>query len=112
MSPPGVGEGMTTLPGSATVVATDDAVSADVGGERVLLNVATGTYHGMNAVGSRVYDLVAAPRTVADVVAAVRAEFDVDAATADRDVREFLATLSDVGLVAVGPEDDDGVPGA
>ncbi|AUV81639.1 PqqD family protein [Salinigranum rubrum] len=92
---------MTALDADTTVVATSDSVSADVGGERVLLNVAAGTYHGMNAVGSRVFDLVDEPRPVRAVVESVREEFDVDAATADDDVRAFLSELVEAGLVAV-----------
>lgn len=103
MSPDTVPGAMTAITGDATVVATSDTVSAEVGGERVLLNVASGTYHGMNGVGAHVYELVAEPRSVADVVAAVRAEFDVDEATADADVRAFVAELEAAGLVTVEP---------
>jgi hypothetical protein len=101
---------MTAISTAATVVAAPDAVSAEVNGECVLLNVATGTYHGMNAVGARVYDLVETARPVGEVVAAVGAEFDVDPATADRDVRAFLADLVAAGLAdLVDPDaEDDG----
>lgn len=103
---------MTAISERVTVVATGDSVSANVDGERVLLNVAAGTYHGMNAVGSRVFDLVGEPQRVDDVVAAVHEEFDVDTETATADVRAFLGDLVDAGLVAiVDPEDGASVQG-
>lgn len=98
---------MTAITDSATVVATSDSVSADVGGERVLLNVEAGTYHGMNAVGSHVFDLVGEPRRVEDVVSAVSEEFDVDAATATTDVHAFLVELVEAGLATVVDAEGD-----
>lgn len=95
---------MTVIEPDATVVASADVVAADVGGERLLLNLDTGLYHGMNPVGTRIFELVGEPRTVGSVAAAVAAEYGVDTATAAADARAYVGELVDAGLAVVVEE--------
>lgn len=61
--------------------------------------------HVLNVVGEHIWGLLDAKRSVAEVSADVTATFDVDAATALRDVTEFLADLEDAGLVTPATAD-------
>lgn len=83
------------------VVAAKDQVSSDLGEEAVILDVASGTYYGLDAVGLRVWDLVQEPRRVADIVTAIVAEYDVDRDRCEQDVLLLLNGLAAKGLVQV-----------
>jgi hypothetical protein len=56
--------------------------------------------HCLNAVGTRVWELLARPRSLEDLVGAVEREFEVDAARARADLRAYLRLLERKGLVA------------
>ena len=53
------------LSSSSSVVAVEGQVSSDLGGEEfAILNLKTGTYYGLDAVGARIWALLLEPRTV------------------------------------------------
>lgn len=73
-------------------------VSRTFDGMVVLVVVDRRMTHELNAVGSRVWDLLEG-RTVGEVADAVAREFDVDPDRASRDVIRFMHHLRDVGAV-------------
>lgn len=79
------------------VVASSDAASAGLEGETVILGMRDGVYYGLDAVGTRIWALVAEPTTLGTVHAAVVAEYDV---TAERAWDDLVALARD--LVAAG----------
>ncbi|HEU5209567.1 MAG TPA: PqqD family peptide modification chaperone [Longimicrobiales bacterium] len=77
-----------------TVAAAQGQIAADVGGELVILNVATGEYYGLNAVGARIWELIGEPTPVADVLDELLREYtDVDR---ERCTADLLALLNDL----------------
>jgi len=56
----------------------DDVVFRDLAGESVLLNLSTGTYFGLDAIGTRLWHLVAEHGSSALVIETLLAEYDVD----------------------------------
>lgn len=85
---------------SDKVAISENVVAREVSGETVLLNLETGTYFGLNAVGGRIWALVEAqPRTLAEVRDVVQQEFDVTAEEAERDLLQLAADLSEHGLL-------------
>jgi hypothetical protein len=66
--------------------------------EMVLLDSRTGMYYGLNAVGSRLFELLSANPSRGDAVATLLGEFEVDAATLNADVDRFLRDLKGAGL--------------
>ena len=89
------------MPGArdAAIRIRKDVVFRDLEGEMVLLNLATGVYFGLDPVGTRIWALIDAGRTVEQIVSAITAEYDVDAAVCRADLERFLATLRDNDLV-------------
>lgn len=83
------------------LVAARDQVSCELGDETVVLNVKTGIYFGLDAVGTAVWKAIQQPATPAQLVEAVLAEFDVSRPTCEADVQELLAELRGHGLVEV-----------
>jgi len=70
-----------------------------VGDETVLLDLASGTYFGLDGVGKRIWETVSDGRSLAETVEVVIAEFEVDKAQAEADVLEFANDLKERGLL-------------
>jgi hypothetical protein len=67
-------------------------------GEAVILSLDTKVFRGLNAVGSRVWELIDGRRSVDEIAALVAGEFQVAPEAAARDVRAFVETLLAKGL--------------
>lgn len=83
------------------VQAASGQVSCEVADETVLLSLPSGTYHGLDPVGSRIWQLLQQPTSVAQVREALLREYDVDPVRCERDLLGLLARLSDAGLIEV-----------
>ncbi|HEY0606521.1 MAG TPA: lasso peptide biosynthesis PqqD family chaperone [Herpetosiphonaceae bacterium] len=86
---------------SAVVVATKEQVSSDLEGEAVILNLKNGMYYGLDAIGSRIWELLQQPQSVAALRDAIMAEYDVDAERCERDLLALLNNLAEVQLIEV-----------
>ena len=95
--------GAEITPGSMVVV-TGDQVSSDVGGEVAILDLGSGRYYGLDAVGARVWELVQTPRTVREVEATLLSEYDVEALRCREDLVSLLDDLAGRGLLRVENE--------
>lgn len=89
---------------SSIVVATDEQISSDLGGESVILNMKTGVYHGLNEVGARVWDLIEKPKAVKDIKNLLLQEYEVEADTCTKDLFLLLNELKTAGLIEVKNE--------
>ncbi|WP_295430003.1 PqqD family protein [uncultured Thiodictyon sp.] len=70
----------------------DEVVILDLGGEQ---------YYGLNAVGSRIWDLLDGDHTLGQVAEIITREFDAPAAQVQDDLRALLDTLVAAGLVVI-----------
>jgi Coenzyme PQQ synthesis protein D (PqqD) len=76
-----------------------DAVYREIDEEAVILDLASGTYFGLNVVGTRIWQLIEAgldERAIADALAA---EFDADRAAIAADVARVLDDLRSRHLI-------------
>lgn len=87
-----------------SVVAAKDQISSDLGEEVVILNLRTGVYHGLNAVGARIWNLLQEPRTVNDIKDVILNEYDVESDCCESDLLVLLQKLADEGLIEVRNE--------
>ncbi len=67
----------------------------------VLLDLKSGQYYGLNEVGTYIWSLIDAPRTVADIVAAMAEEFDVSREQLNLDVMNFLQQMEEQKLIEI-----------
>jgi hypothetical protein len=81
------------------VVASDEQVHTSLGDEAVILGLGDGVYYGLDAVGARVWSLIAAPRRVSEIVGAVTEEFDVAPERCEQDVLALLGELAEHRLI-------------
>jgi hypothetical protein len=80
---------------------SDDAVFRELDGEAVILHLDSGTYFGLDPVGTRLWQLIAEHGHLQPVYEAAIEEFAVDPAVLERDLLDLVAALSDKGLVTL-----------
>jgi hypothetical protein len=76
-------------------------MTRDLGGETVILNLAQGAYHSLNAVGSRVWQLIAEGLTLGEICQAMLAEYEVPRAQLEQDVFDLGQVLLSKQLVQI-----------
>lgn len=69
--------------------------------ETVLLNLESGVYFGLDAVGTRVWQLLQQDKTIADVCDVMVEEFDVSPEVLREDVSRLVGELRDRGIVTL-----------
>ena len=85
----------------SNVCAVPELVVSKVAGEVVIMHLEKGIYYGLDAIGSRVWNLIQEETTVAKVRDQLLAEYDVEP---EQCVSEVLALLKDLhreGLLRV-----------
>lgn len=88
-----------------TVVYTaQNLVSSRLEDEVVILNLKSGIYHGLEAVGARVWDLICNPAPVREVRDRLLDEYDVEPERCESDLLALLEELKAHGLLETGPE--------
>lgn len=83
------------------VVVSKDVVACSVENNAVLLNLADGTYHELNPVAARIWELSKDPRSAEEIVSVLTQEYAVETETCRNDVRETLDSMLSKGLVQV-----------
>lgn len=80
---------------------SDHVLSQDLGGEAVLLDLASEHYFGLNKVGTRIWQLLETTPVLADIHHALCAEFEADHARIEHDLLALVGKLRDAGLIKV-----------
>lgn len=70
-----------------------------IGGEAFVITAVDSRIHSFNAVGTWIFDRCDGRTEVAEIVRSVVDEFEVAAEVAERDVRAFVASLLERGMV-------------
>lgn len=83
---------------------SDDVVFRELDGEAVILNLASGTYFGLDEVGTRFWRLIEHDDRVDTALATLEREYDVSAEVLRADLERLVAALVGKGLMV--PEDD------
>lgn len=82
-----------------TVESTSQATSCEVGDETVILDLASGQYFALDAVGTAVWRHLRTPCTFAALCERLQAEYEVPPARCRSDVSALLQELAQRGLV-------------
>jgi len=75
--------------------------SADLNGEKVMMNLDKGKYFALNLVGSRIWEVIKEEIYVKDIINILLEEYDVDKATCERNVLDYLGVLKNEELITV-----------
>jgi hypothetical protein len=90
-----------TLSLDATVQIPEDVVFRELDGEAVILNLASGMYFGLDAVGTRIWQLLDTHRSLRRTLEALETEFDAPLDRLSSDLTEFVVQLQAKGLLSV-----------
>jgi PqqD family protein of HPr-rel-A system len=74
-------------------------VFAELGDEAVLLNVESGVYFGLDAVGTRILRLLEQGIAEEEIVGTLLEEYEVERSVLEADVSAFLSQLRAKGLL-------------
>jgi hypothetical protein len=98
----------TTTPGSTCLAGADIVVRKDdellttvVDGELIGMSIERGACYGLNGVGTRIWDLLAEPRSIDSLCEQLTNEYEVEARTCLREVLDLVEELRAEGLVSV-----------
>ncbi|NJN31116.1 MAG: PqqD family protein [Synechococcales cyanobacterium RM1_1_8] len=80
-------------------VAAPDQVFSELGNEAVIMNLVSGTYFGLNEVGSLIWQRLQQPATLDDLCEAVEAEYDVNREVCQPDIEALLKQFQDAQLI-------------
>ncbi len=83
------------------VVVPGDVLVRELDGESVLLNLATDSYFGLDAVGTDMWRALIASDSIQAAYETILAEYDVAPETLRRDVAELVEKLAGNGLVQI-----------
>ena len=77
----------------------DQVLARQIGEETVMLDLAKGTYFGLDPVGARIWQLLAEGKTLAEVCDAMMVEYEVSREDIELDVARLAGELADRGLI-------------
>ena len=89
------------IPASAVVVASDRQLSTTLAGEVIILGLDDSMYYGLSGAGTRIWELLRAPRTVGEIVDTITAEFDANRERVESDLDALFVDLESRGLIAI-----------
>ncbi len=84
---------------------SDDVVFRVLGEEAVLLNLANGTYFGLDDVGTRMWQLMSEHSSTDKVVEVMLEEYEVDESLLQSDLAKLVKDLTDIGLVKLDAQE-------
>ena len=79
--------------------ASRDVLFQEVGGETVLLDLASEQYFGLDEVGTRIWQLLNEGLGPGEMVDTLLDEYEVERERLEADVRELLGSLLEAGLI-------------
>jgi hypothetical protein len=88
-----------TMNGRSFRVRCSDLAWRRAGDEVVVLNLATSSYHALNATGAVLWERLDGWKTAGELAAVLASSFGLTPAAADRDVAGFLAGCTAAGLL-------------
>jgi hypothetical protein len=86
---------------SSIVKRSTGLVSSNLDGELVMMSIENGEYYGLDAVGTRIWELIEKPISIERLIHILTEEFDITPGQCESDVMEFLQSLNDKYLIII-----------
>jgi hypothetical protein len=87
-----------------TITIPPQVMTRTVGDEVVILDLATGTYFGLDPVGARMWELMAEGKTLAEVCGVMLDEYEVAREELETDALRLADELAAQRLISAGSE--------
>jgi len=85
---------------SKKITISEEALSQEVNGETVILDLKSESYFGLDEVGTRIWQLLQEEKDLQKVFDALLQEYDVEAEQLEQDLIELVDKLIEAGLAA------------
>jgi len=79
---------------STIISRSPSVVTAEIGGEVVMMSIAQGQYFGLDDIGSDIWRRLDPPCAFADLIERLAADYDADRASIAADVRALLVDMA------------------
>lgn len=89
------------------IVASAKQVSSLIDDETVILSLTNGFYYGLDAVGSRIWNLIQVPIAVRCIHTTLLGEYEVNSQQCEHDILLLIEALSQAELIEVVDEKDN-----
>ncbi len=86
----------------STIVVSQENLSSQLADEVVILNLANSTYYGLDSIGTKIWDLIQTPQTVAKVLEHLLEDYDVEKSECERTLFELLEDFRKHDLISIG----------
>lgn len=83
------------------VILSPEAMFQEIGGEGVILDLASSSYFGLDEVGVRLWQLLKNNPSLQTACDILLAEYDVDATQLEEDLARLVGQLAEAGLATV-----------
>ncbi|MGB3787636.1 MAG: PqqD family peptide modification chaperone [Phormidesmis sp.] len=90
-----------TFTPDTVISSTQNQISSELAGEAVILNLSSGVYYGLNAVGARVWEIIQQPKRFGEVLEILLEEYDVQPEACGEDLEKILRELMATDLVKI-----------
>jgi hypothetical protein len=88
-----------TITLKAKIQVSEDVVSRQVQNEEVILNLKTGTYFGLDEVGTVIWDQIKSGKTLADILENLVGQYDSKPETIEKDLLALTQKLQKCQLI-------------
>ena len=85
----------------AIVTTNPQAVACDLEGEVVILNLESGVYFGLNAVGGDIWNYIQSEHTIEEIIQHLLQQYRVERSRCEAEVNALLQTMATRGLVKI-----------
>jgi hypothetical protein len=89
---------------NARFVVADTQITSQLGDESVILELKDGVYYGLDAIGTRVWNMLVTPCSIGEIGDSLCQDYDVDADTCRRAIDELVRDLLARGLIVAADE--------
>ena len=90
---------MAVLTAKSRVVRSEEFITSTVDNELVMMSLEKGTYYGLDAIGSQIWENIATPITIEALCQKLVAQFEVNPEECQTDVLAFLNELHQEAMV-------------
>lgn len=90
---------MTEIDSEETLRPHTSIVANKVGDEYILLHLETGLYHGLDGVGTLIWEKLSAGEPLTAIKQSITAKYEVSDEVAERDLRALIEEMLDADIV-------------
>ncbi len=90
-----------TINDNSTIVANRDLLCCDLSEGAVILDLKSGVYYGLDAVGTYIWGLIQEPKAMIEITEAVLEEYAVEPEQCARDLRNLFTEMVERNLIEV-----------